>query len=189
MMIRRSALFALMGLVLAACTVVPNAGTATDMGVRPSNAVSETTVANVANPVDADVLAQLIAQHTQAIDLANQALPRAKRQDARTLAATIIETQGVELRRMQAWQSEWFPNRSPAVAAGPATTLPNAASVDEGFLAALIPLYEQGIETARNADGKVQNGQLQTLIKTILIQQSDQLDRFKRWQTEWAQAK
>lgn len=186
-MIRRIGLAWLALIALTACTIVPNIGTATDMGAHPSLTVSEDKIANVANPQDVAFMQSMIAHHEQSVTMANQALVQADRNEVQTLAAAVLETQRVEVSRMRAWLREWYPN-TPAASAmadmgGIATD--KSRSFDLRFLDAMIAHHEQAVTMAKTADGKVEHQQLETLIKSIIVQQGNEIDRMRGWQTAW----
>ena len=186
-MIRKLGVVWLAILALSACTIVPNAGTATDMGAHPSLAVSAAKVPNVTNPQDVAFLQSMIAHHQRAIDLANQALVKADRNEIRTFAAGILETQRVEVAQMQAWLRAWYPNApaAPAMAATAGIATDTKRSFDLRFLDAMVAHHEEAIKMAKDADGKVEHQQVETLIKSIIVQQSNEVDRMRLWQQAW----
>lgn len=191
-MIRRYALLVVVAAALAACTVVPTGGTGIDNGAaHPSNTVSDKKLPNISSPVDAQFIDQQIGQNQAAIALANQALAHANRQELKTLAASIVETKGVENQRLQAWREVWFPQA--AAVAGTSTLVAIAndtqRSFDLRYLDVAIPFYQNMVQASQQADGKVEHDQLQTLIKDNIIQQGNSVDRMKTWQQDWAKIK
>lgn len=191
-MIRRYALLVVVAAALAACTVVPTGGTGIDNGAaHPSNTVSDKKLPNISSPVDAQFIDQQIGQNQAAIALANQALAHADRQELKTLAASVVETKGVENRRLQAWRQSWFPQAAAiASAPTPAAIVGDAQRpFDLRYLDAAIPFYQNMVQASQQADGKVEHDQLQTLIKDNIIQQNNSVDRMKTWQQDWAKTK
>ena len=187
MMIRRIGLAALMAVALSACTIVPNTGTAVDMGAHPSMTVSDAKLANIANPQDVAFMQSMIAHHEQAIAMANQALLQGDRNEVRTFAASVLETQRVEVAQMRAWLRDWYPTTPAAAAMAPMPAIAADASrsFDMRFLDAMIAHHEEGIALAKQADGKVEHQQVETLIKSIIVQQTNEVERMRGWQTAW----
>ncbi len=186
----------LMAMGLTACASIPVEGTGADLGAHPSVIVSQAPLgANAATtgasaPVDAQFIDQMIAYHQNAIELANVALGRARQPDLRTRAATIIETRRTQINRMRAWRAAWYPNLEPTNSLEQTMdpvriSSDTETSFDQRFLAALIPLDEQAVQLARDADGNVEHEELQTLIKQIIIIEGDNVAEMKRWQQEW----
>lgn len=57
---------------------------------------------------DREFIEQMIPHHQMAVMMAQMAVNSAAHPQARTLAASIIETQGAEINRMQQWYQQWY---------------------------------------------------------------------------------
>lgn len=59
---------------------------------------------------DEAFLAEMIAHHEGAVEMAEAALANAKHQELKDMAQAIISAQTVEIDQMKAWQRSWYGN-------------------------------------------------------------------------------
>ncbi|MBC8162817.1 MAG: DUF305 domain-containing protein [Roseiflexaceae bacterium] len=185
-MMRRAVLLVALGAALVGCTVVPNQGTGVDNGNHPDKRVSSEIFEGIANPVDLEFIDQMMLLSAQARAIAGEGLSRSGTSELRTQAATVYETQGVALRQLEAWRAEWFAD-APAAAMAPieiSQLIPadEVRSFDQRFVDALIAQKEQMLQLATDANGKVEHVQLDTLVKSTLIYQPNDIARLKTYQ-------
>lgn len=57
---------------------------------------------------DQAFLSEMIVHHQGAVEMANQALQKASREEIKTMSKNIISAQNKEIEQMQAWQKQWF---------------------------------------------------------------------------------
>ncbi len=57
---------------------------------------------------DQEFIKQMIVHHEGAIEMANLALAKSKREEIVNLSNAIIEAQDREIKEMESWQREWF---------------------------------------------------------------------------------
>lgn len=65
----------------------------------------------VTTPFDKAFIDAMIPHHQSAIDMAQEAKTKAKRQEIKALAADIITAQQTEIEQMNGWRSAWYPGR------------------------------------------------------------------------------
>ena len=63
---------------------------------------------DASQPYDQRFITAMIAHHTSAIEMAQDALTKAERPEIKQLAEGIIKAQEAEIEQMQQWQKEWF---------------------------------------------------------------------------------
>ncbi len=187
-MMHRAVILLILGAALVGCTIVPNAGTAVDSGDHPSKRVTSDMIEGVTDSVDLQLINDLHAQSFLIRTMAAEALANSRDREIRTQAAAIFQTQGVALRQMEAWRAEWFADAPALVTDAPAVGNSIAAddnkSFDLRFLDAIITQKEQMMQLANEANGKVAHTQLDTLVKSILIQQPNDISRLKGFQQQ-----
>ena len=129
-MSRRTSVWVLVALLLTITTLVTSTDAAAQtafpvaadgLGANPCDgAVAATPVSDVSTPAvatpapaesfDLAFIDMMIPHHRSAIAMAQVALLRAGHPEVRTLAQSIIASQGLEIAQMQAWRDAWFPN-------------------------------------------------------------------------------
>lgn len=99
-------------IAVAALGVTTACGTASTSS--PSSSTSVTGVVNGHNTQDETFLADMVAHHQQAIDMAQMVPSHTKNAQVRALAAKIEAAQGPEIAKMQAWLDEWTEGQTSA---------------------------------------------------------------------------
>lgn len=61
-------------------------------------------------PFDLAYIDTMIPHHNSVIALAEHAMPDIERDDLKTIAQAIIDTQPLEVEKMLAWKAEWYPD-------------------------------------------------------------------------------
>ena len=145
-------------------------------------------------------LADMMAHHQGAIDMANLALTQAKHPELKTMAQDIISAQNKEITDMKAWQTSWgYPatsgnNMMDHSAMGmendmAATTNQlkslNGDAFDKKFLELMIEHHQSAIDMARPAASNAQHAEVKTLAKAVVDAQSKEIDQMQSWQTDW----
>jgi uncharacterized protein (DUF305 family) len=95
-----------------------------------------------------DYLAQMIPHHDEAIAAARVLQRNTERQEMRSFAASIIETQTAEAEQMKAWLAAWYPGRNTAVDYRPMMrdlTALSGDALDEAFLTDMIPHHRMAV--------------------------------------------
>lgn len=145
-------------------------------------------------------LANMIAHHQGAVDMANLALTSAKHQEIKDMANNIISAQTKEIGDMQSWQSSWgYPASSGSMMedhssmgmmndmAGMTDKLKGLSgdAFDKAFLSSMIGHHQSAINMAYPGQTNAQHEEVKTLTKAIVDAQSKEIAQMKQWQTSW----
>ncbi len=149
---------------------------------------------------DQAFIANMIAHHEGAVEMAKLALTNAKHQEIKDMANDIIAAQTTEINEMLAWQSEWgYPSSSgdamedhSAMAMmeemdhmnGQLETLSGDA-FDKAFLSSMIQHHQSAINMAYPGMTNAYHQEVKTLTKNIVDAQSGEIAQMMQWQQEW----
>ena len=145
-------------------------------------------------------LANMIAHHQGAVDMANLALTSAKHQEIKDMANNIISAQTKEIGDMQSWQSSWgYPASSGSMMedhssmgmmndmAGMTDKLKGLSgdAFDTAFLSSMIEHHQSAINMAYPGKTNAQHEEVKTLTVAIVDAQSKEIAQMKQWQKDW----
>ena len=145
-------------------------------------------------------LANMIAHHQGAVDMANLALTSAKHQELKDMANTIITAQTKEISDMQSWQTAWgYPASSGSMMedhsamgmmndmAGMTDKLKGLSgdAFDKAFLSSMIEHHQSAINMAYPGQENAQHQEVKTLTVVIVDAQSKEIAQMKQWQKDW----
>jgi uncharacterized protein (DUF305 family) len=145
-------------------------------------------------------LANMIAHHQGAVDMANLALTSAKHQEIKDMANNIISAQTKEIGDMQSWQTAWgYPASSGSMMedhssmgmmndmAGMTDKLKGLSgdAFDKAFLSSMIEHHQSAINMAYSGQTNAQHEGVKTLTKAIVEAQSKEIAQMKQWQKDW----
>ncbi|TAH32856.1 DUF305 domain-containing protein [Candidatus Saccharibacteria bacterium] len=145
-------------------------------------------------------LANMIAHHQGAVDMANLALTSAKHQEIKDMANNIISAQTKEIGDMQSWQTAWgYPASSGTMMedhssmgmmndmAGMTDKLKGLTgdAFDKAFLASMIEHHQSAINMAYPGQTNAQHSEVKTLTIAIVDAQSKEIAQMKQWQKDW----
>lgn len=145
-------------------------------------------------------LANMIAHHQGAVDMANLALTNAKHQEIKDMANAIIAAQTKEIGDMQGWQTAWgYPASSGSMMedhssmgmmndmAGMTESLKSLSGdvFDKAFLSSMIEHHQSAINMAYPGQTNAQHEEVKTLTKAIVDAQSKEIAQMKQWQSDW----
>lgn len=145
-------------------------------------------------------LANMIAHHQGAVDMANLALTSAKHQEIKDMASAIISAQTKEIGDMQSWQTAWgYPASSGSMMedhssmgmmndmAGMTEKLKGLSgdAFDKVFLASMIEHHQSAINMAYPGQENAQHQEVKTLTVVIVDAQSKEIAQMKQWQKDW----
>ena len=145
-------------------------------------------------------LANMIAHHQGAVDMANLALTSAKHQEIKDMANNIISAQTKEIGDMQNWQTAWgYPASSGSMMedhssmgmmndmAGMTDKLKGLTgdAFDKAFLSSMIEHHQSAINMAYPGQTNAQHEEVKTLTKAIVDAQSKEIAQMKQWQKDW----
>ena len=145
-------------------------------------------------------LANMIAHHQGAVDMANLALTSAKHQEIKDMANAIISAQTKEIGDMQSWQTAWgYPASSGDMMedhssmgmmndmAGMTDKLKGLSGdeFDKAFLSTMIEHHQSAINMAYPGQTNAQHQEVKTLTIAIVDAQSKEIAQMKQWQKDW----
>lgn len=145
-------------------------------------------------------LANMIAHHQGAVDMAKLALTNAKHQEIKTLATAIVSTQTSEITNMTAWQKTWgYPPSSGEMMmdhssmgmmdsnAGMMNDLngKTGEAFDMAFLSQMIMHHQSAINMAAPGKTNAQHREVKDLTDAIVTTQTKEIQQMKQWQKEW----
>ncbi|QQS19114.1 DUF305 domain-containing protein [Candidatus Saccharibacteria bacterium] len=145
-------------------------------------------------------LANMIAHHQGAVDMAKLALTNAKHQEIKDMANNIITAQTKEIGEMQSWQTAWgYPASSGEMMmdhssmgmmddmAGMTNKLKGLTGdeFDKAFLSSMIEHHQSAINMAYSGKTNAQHQEVKTLTVAIVDAQSKEITQMKQWQKEW----
>ncbi len=158
--------------------------------------------------MDAHFIEQMIPHHEDAITMSKLALTKTQRQEVKTLATNIINSQSKEITDMKNWYKEWFGRELPTgnqvmnqhgmMGGGPMhmgisggindlERLTLAPDFDREFIEEMIPHHQMAVMMASMLRNGTQRAELKTLAENIISSQSEEITLMRGWLTEWSQ--
>lgn len=160
------------------------------------------------NSMDAHFIEQMIPHHEDAITMSKLALTKTQRQEVKTLATNIINSQSKEITDMKNWYKEWFGRELPTgntvmrqhgmMNGGPMhmgmlgntedlKRLTLATDIDREFVEEMIPHHQMAVMMASMLKNGTQRDEMKTLAENIISSQSEEITLMREWLTEWSQ--
>ncbi len=149
---------------------------------------------------DQSFLANMIAHHQGAVDMAKLAQENAGRAELKSMADDIVNTQEKEIANMKAWQSAWgYPSTSAdnmmdhsAMGmmddmAGMTAELEGKTGdeFDKAFIEQMIMHHQSAIDMAAPAEKNASRQEVKDLARGIISAQTAEIKQMKQWQKEW----
>lgn len=137
-----------------------------------------------------DYLTRMIPHHEEAIVAAKTLQSGTQRQEMRTFAASIIETQSAEVKQMQAWLAAWYPGRDTRVTympmMRPLTGLGGAA-LDRAFLEDMIPHHMMAVMMSQQflVANLADHGEVVPFARNIRDMQQNEIYTMTGWLRDW----
>jgi uncharacterized protein (DUF305 family) len=149
---------------------------------------------------DRNFIANMIAHHQGAVDMAKLALTNAKHQELKDMANDIISAQEAEIAEMTSWQKDWgYPSTSSDNmmdhgAMGMMDDMANMTTelegktgdeFDKAFIEQMIMHHQSAIDMAAPGEQNAQHQEVKDLTKAIVTAQTKEIQQMKQWQQEW----
>ena len=149
---------------------------------------------------DRNFIANMIAHHQGAVDMAELALTNAEHQELKDMASDIIAAQESEIAQMESWQKEWgYPSTSgdnmmDHSAMGMMDDMDSMMSelegktgdeFDKAFIEQMILHHQSAIDMAAPGEENAEHQELKELTKEIVSAQTREIEQMKQWQEEW----
>lgn len=160
-------------------TASQSAGMEHDMSAMPST-----------GPYDVLFIDSMIMHHQGAIDMANQALKEATKSEIKTLAENIIKAQESEIKQMQDWRKDRYPNQEQTAGLGMDMGTMEISSdagkpFDQRFIEAMIPHHQGAIGMAKDAQQKAEHEEIKKLAAEIITAQEAEITQMQQWLKDW----
>lgn len=145
-------------------------------------------------------IANMIAHHQGAVDMANLALKNAQHQEIKDLATAIVTAQTAEINNMTSWQTAWgYPASSGEMMmdhsamgmedtnAGMMNELGNKTgeAFDKAFLEQMIMHHQSAINMSAPGKTNAQRQEVKDLTAAIIAAQTKEIQQMKQWQNNW----
>lgn len=149
---------------------------------------------------DRNFIANMIAHHQGAVDMAKLAVTNAKHKELVDMAHNIISAQEKEINDMTAWQKEWgYPSTSADdmmdhSAMGMMESTGNMMAqldgktgddFDKAFLEQMIMHHQSAIDMAASGKDNASRQELKDLTVAIVDAQTKEIQQMEQWQKEW----
>lgn len=157
-------------------------------------------VAMTGEAYDRNFIANMIAHHQGAVDMAKSALQHAKHQELKDMANDIISAQEKEISKMSSWQKQWgYPSTSADnmmdhgamgmmdSMAGMTAELEGktADEFDKAFIEQMILHHQSAIDMATPGEKNAQHQELKDLTNEVVSAQTREIQQMKQWQKGW----
>jgi len=170
------------------------------MGMRFQNS------SNTSSTMDSHFIEQMIPHHEDAITMAKLALEKAKREEIKTLAQNIIDSQSKEIDQMKSWYKDWFGRDLPTgkqvmgrhgmlETSGmhmgmmgnqtDVTRLENEDDFDRAFIEEMIPHHQMAVMMASMLKNGTNRKEMRKLADDIVSAQTKEIDSMRSWYKEW----
>jgi len=170
------------------------------MGMRFQNS------SNTSSTMDSHFIEQMIPHHEDAITMAKLALEKAKREEIKTLAQNIIDSQSKEIDQMKSWYKDWFGRDLPTgkqvmgrhgmlETSGmhmgmmgnqtDVTRLENEDDFDRAFIEEMIPHHQMAVMMASMLKNGTNREEMRKLADDIVSAQTKEIDSMRSWYKEW----
>lgn len=159
------------------------------------------------NSIDAHFIEQMIPHHEDAITMAKLALVKAQKPEIKTLAASIIESQGKEITQMKTWYKDWFGkdvpegdevmghhgmmNSTARMHMGmmgddqDMERLSTASDFDTEFIKEMIPHHQMAVMMANMLKNSTQRSEMKKLADDIITAQTKEIEEMRTWYKAW----
>lgn len=150
---------------------------------------------------DKAFVSAMIEHHQGAIDMAELAATRARHQEVKDMATTIIATQGKEIAQLSAWQKQWGYPATPVaddhnhemiggVMGGMGMIAAQLKGLsgdefDKTFLMGMIDHHNQAVDMAKPAAKNAHHQEIKDAAVSIINAQTSEINRMKQWQKDW----
>ena len=137
-------------------------------------------------------LANMIAHHQGAVNMANLALTKASHQEVKDLAKAIVSAQTTEITDMTVWQKTWYPASSGEIMEDHSSIRmmnelngKTGEAFDKAFLEQMIMHHQSAINMAATGKTNAQHQEVKELTVAIVTAQTKEIQQMKQWQSDW----
>ena len=145
-------------------------------------------------------IANMIAHHQGAVDMAKLAQTNAKHTELKTMANDIISAQTTEINNMLSWQKAWgYPassgemmiDHSAMNMMGDMEAMTaelknlNGEAFDKKFIELMIEHHKSAVSMARPGAKNAGHQEVKDLTKAIIDAQTSEISQMQQWQKDW----
>lgn len=170
---------------------------------KPSETSEDNKFANLkGDKFDEAYLADMLAHHEGAVNVAEQAQAATRQENIRSLAVNITSTQSREMFDMRQWQQAWgyeatnnaghnSHSGDGADMSGDMVQMQNSLSgltgeaFDKEFLKQMIVHHQQAVEMSQYADTNAKHQEVKDLARNVIATQNSEINQMKQWQDTW----
>lgn len=149
---------------------------------------------------DRNFIANMIAHHQGAVDMAKLAQTNAKHTELKEMADAIVADQNKEIADMLAWQEQWgYPSTSSTdmqdhSAMGMMDDMDGMTQVllgksgddfDRSFISLMIEHHQSAIDMAQPGASNAKREEVRQLTKDIVSAQTKEIKQMRQWQSDW----
>lgn len=149
---------------------------------------------------DKNFIANMIAHHEGAIDMAKLAQTNAKHSELKTMADEIVTAQEAEIADMKRWQNDWgYPSTSAdnmmdhsamgmmdeMAGIGAELEGKSGDEFDKAFIEQMILHHQSAVDMAAPATKSASRQEVKTLASEIIAAQTLEIKQMKQWQSDW----
>lgn len=151
---------------------------------------------------DEAYIANMLAHHEGALNMAEQAQAVTAHTEIRTLASDITQSQGREIVKMQQWQKDWGYKVTMGSGhgshggegmdmGGDMVEMQNklidltGEAYDKEFLKQMILHHEQAVEMSQYAAQNARHQEIKNLALEVISAQNNEIEQMKQWQKDW----
>jgi uncharacterized protein (DUF305 family) len=137
-------------------------------------------------PYDARFIDSMLIHHRGAVEMAQEALEKAEREELKIMAQGIIDAQNAEIEQMRKWREEWYPGEGISAGIGMdmgAMVVPDNADLpyDVRWSEAMIEHHLGAVAMAKDALEKSSREEIKELARTIIQTQEAEIAQMRVW--------
>lgn len=136
-----------------------------------------------------EYLVEMVAHHQEAVDAAGE-LVRSDRAEMREFGESIVTSQSAQIRQMQAWLQQWYPDEPTAADYRPMMRDLSGLSgddLDRAFLEDMVHHHMVAVMMSQHLLRSADDGhdEVAALARTIRDDQHAEILQMQRWLSEW----
>jgi uncharacterized protein (DUF305 family) len=149
-------------------------------------------------PFDLQFIDTMVMHHQGAVDMAQLAPERAGHVELKQLAKKMIDDQQNEIKQMQGWKQQWYPNKGDAVNMKMPGMMDSMKGMrmdklegakgdafDAMFIDMMTRHHQGAVKMAQVALNKAEHPELKDLAKKVIEEQKKEIAQMSSWKKEW----
>lgn len=149
-------------------------------------------------PFDLQFIDTMTVHHQGALDMAKLVEDRSERQELKQLAKKMIDDQQSEIKQMQAWKQQWYPDKGDAVNMKMPGMMESMKDMrmdkleaakgnafDAMFIEMMTKHHQGAVKMAQLAGKKAEHAEVKELAKNVISAQNKEIAQMSKWKKEW----